>query len=133
MLKGIYNNIDFYNKAINGTWERNKAITHNMANVNTPNYKRKTVTFEDQLKKSLETSKVTLKKTHSNHISTGSNGFSPRVLEESGFAHRIDGNNVNIDTEAAELAKNNIMYNALINQVIGEFEKIKTVITEGSK
>jgi len=133
MIKGIYNNIDFYSKAITGTWERNKAITHNMANVNTPNYKRKIVTFEDQLKQSIESNKVPLKKTHEKHIGIGNKIFEPKITEEKGFSYRIDGNSVNIDTEAASLAKNNIMYDALINQVIGELDKIKTVITEGSK
>lgn len=42
-------------------------------------------------------------------------------------------NNVNIDTESANLAKNTIMYNALVSQTIDEFDKIKNVINEGSK
>ena len=48
-------------------------------------------------------------------------------------SYRFDGNNVNIETETADLAKNTIMYDALIRQVINEFDKIKNVISEGSK
>lgn len=133
MIKGVYNNIDFYKKALDGTWERNKAITHNMANENTPNYKRKIVTFEDQLKKSISTNKTTLVKTNDKHIDIGATHFTPRIIEDKALSYRIDGNNVNIDTEAADLAKNSIMYDALIKQVIAEFDKIKNVINEGSK
>lgn len=133
MLKGIFNNIDFYKKALDGTWERHKAITNNMANENTPNYKRKVVTFEDQLKQSINNRGINLKKTHEKHIDSGTSHFVPRVMEDKSTSYRLDGNNVNIDTETADLAKNSIMYDALVKQVIGEFDKIKNVITEGSK
>lgn len=133
MLKGAYNNIDFYKNALNGTWERNKAITHNMANENTPGYKRKMVTFEDQLKESITKNKVMLTTTNEKHIGIGMENFNPKVITDKSTSYRLDGNNVNIDTEAADLAKNTIMYDALIKQVIGEFSKIKNVISEGGK
>lgn len=133
MLKGIYNNIDLYKKALNGTWQRNNAISNNIANENTPNYKRKIVSFEDQLKKSMENRSINLKTTHLNHISKPNQDLQPKIREDKSVSYRIDGNNVNIDTETADLAKNTIMYDALIRQVMGEFEKIKNVITEGSK
>lgn len=133
MLKEVYKNIDFYKKALDGTWERNNAITNNIAHENTPNYKRKIVTFEDQLKKSIENRGINLKTTHKSHISRTNEEFKPIISEDKSISYRIDGNNVNIDTETANLAKNSIMYDALIRQVIGEFEKIKNVITEGSK
>lgn len=129
----MFKNINFYKKALDGLSVRNTVISHNIANVNTPNYKRKTVVFEDQLKESIEKRRVSLKTTHKKHISNSSSSFQPLIFEDKSLSYRTDGNNVNIDTEAAELAKNQIMYNAVINQVIGEFEKIKNVITEGSK
>ena len=57
----------------------------------------------------------------------------PSIEIDRSYSYRFDNNNVNIDTEAAELAKNTIMYNALIDQTIREFDKIKNVIIEGSK
>ena len=133
MINKIYNNVDFYTKALNGTWERHKAITNNIANQNTPNYKRKIVSFEDQLKGSIESSKLSLESTHEKHISKKTSIFSPITMEDKSTSYRIDGNNVNIDTETADLAKNDVMYEALVEQIIGEFSKIKKVITEGSK
>lgn len=133
MLNGSYSNIDFYAKALNGTWERNKAITQNISNENTPNFKRQMVTFEDQLKQSTNKNKIALDKTHDKHIGVVKNEFNPKVLVDKSVSYRMDGNNVNIDTESADLATNKIMYDALINQIVGEFDKIKNVITEGSK
>lgn len=133
MINGAYNNIDLYKKALDGTWERNKAITHNIANENTPNYKRKVVTFEDQLSKAMNKSKISLNTTNEKHIGVQTNKFNPKVSIDNSISYRLDGNNVNIDVESANLAKNNIMYDALIKQVVGEFDKIKNVITEGSK
>lgn len=133
MLKGDYSNIDFYTKALNGTWERNKAISQNISNENTPNYKRKIITFEDQLKQSMNKNKIDLNTTHDKHIGVAKKNFSPNMLIDKSVSYRMDGNNVNIDTESADLAKNKIMYDALINQIVGEFDKIKNVITEGSK
>lgn len=133
MLNGLYNNIDFYKKALDGTWQKNKAITSNIANVNTPNYKRKTVNFEEQLKKSITENKISLSITNNKHIPSIQENFSPLVVKDNSMSYRIDKNNVNIDTENAELAKNTIMYNALIKQVSDEFKKIKNVISEGSR
>ncbi len=133
MLKSLYTNIDFYKKALEGSWEKNKTISNNIANVNTPNYKRKTVSFENQLKKTIETNKLDLQTTNKNHISIGKSEFTPIVSKDKSTSYRIDGNNVNIDKETGELAKNTIMYNALVQQISNDFKRIKNVIQEGSK
>jgi flagellar basal-body rod protein FlgB len=46
---------------------------------------------------------------------------------------REDGNNVDMDEEMTSLAKNAIMYNALVQKISGEFRKLKTVINEGRR
>lgn len=133
MFNNAYGNMDFYKKALDGTWNRHNTISSNIANVNTPNYKRKYTSFEDQLASELDKRKLELNTTHKNHIGEKNIEFKPKtLLDNSGF-HRIDGNNVNIDVESTNLAKNNIMYDAITRQLSGEIEKIKNVITEGSK
>lgn len=135
MFERLNTNIDMLNKALDGLWLRDKVINHNISNVNTPNYKKLTVNFEDKLKEAIGNRKDKLNKTHSKHlpISKEINGINPSISVDRNYSYRFDQNNVNIDTEMAELAKNTIMYNAVINQVIGEFDKIKNVINEGSK
>ena len=50
MFQRLNANIDLYNKVLDGLWLRDKTINHNISNANTPNYKKLTVNFEDQLK-----------------------------------------------------------------------------------
>ena len=114
---------------------RNKAINHNISNVNTPNYKRIDVNFQDKLKYAMEKEENKLVKTHIKHLSNSKEmgDLNSTVEIDKSYSYRFDENNVNIDTEAAELAKNTIMYNALIDQAIREFDRIKNVIVEGGK
>ena len=135
MFQRLNTNINLFNKVLDGLWLRDKAINHNISNVNTPNYKRLTVNFEDQLKAALEDNKTKLNRTHSKHlpVTKGIEEVEPRISTDKNRSYRFDGNNVNIDTESANLAKNQIMYSAVIDQMIYEFDKIKNVINEGSK
>lgn len=133
MFGNIYGNVDFYKNALDGTWDRHKAISSNISNVNTPDYKRKYTSFEEQLKDKNDERKLKLDTTHSKHIGQKNTNFKPKTLKDRSGSYRVDGNNVDIDVESTNLAKNNIMYDAITRQLSGEFEKIKNVITEGSK
>ncbi|WP_069649617.1 flagellar basal body rod protein FlgB [Caloranaerobacter ferrireducens] len=133
MLNGIFSTVNFLKFALNGTWLRHEAISNNIANVDTPGYKRITVEFEDILNESLENRAIKLKVTNRLHIKSQHNNLEPRVIEQMNTSTRLDGNNVNIDTEMANLAKNTIMYNALIRQTASEFSRIKSVINEGRR
>ena len=123
MFRNIYNNIDFFQKALDGTWERDKAIKKNIANVNTPNYKREVVSFEDQLKGKINDRKLRMTTTNEKHIKNVSEDFNPIKTTDNSGAYRIDGNNVDIDVESGNMAKNNIMYDALAMQIITEGSK----------
>ncbi|NLX61698.1 MAG: flagellar basal body rod protein FlgB [Tissierellia bacterium] len=129
----IMKSVNILNYALDGLWLRNKAINHNIANVDTPNYKRITVNFENALKKAIENKGLKLNTTHEKHISNSTNldNIEPDIKEEKGYSYRNDGNNVNIDVESANLAKNAIMYNGIVNQIMGEFNKLKSIINEG--
>lgn len=135
MTHGFTDNINILNKSLNGLWLRNKVINHNLSNINTPNYKRLNVNFEDSLREAINQNKTSLSATHERHLSKSYNidEVHPSISIDKGHSYRFDGNNVNIDVESANLAKNAIMYNAVINQIKGEFNKIKNVITEGSR
>ncbi|MBZ2173882.1 flagellar basal body rod protein FlgB [Schnuerera sp. xch1] len=135
MLNNFNGSIDILNKALNGLWLRDKAINQNISNANTPNYKRLTVSFEDSLREAITNSESKLVVTHEDHfpVSNSQSEVVPSLHVDKGYSYRFDKNNVNIDVESANLAKNSIMYNAVVNQLIGEFDKIKNVINEGSR
>lgn len=121
MLDKILGGKKIIHKALDAAWTRNEAIAQNIANVDTPGYKRKTVSFEEELRQAME--KKDFKKSDADKIDI-------RVTEDNkSLSMRLDGNNVDIDSEMAQLAKNTIKYNALI-QLAG-YSKIKMVIKEG--
>lgn len=120
MLDKIFDSKNVIHKALDATWKRNQVIAQNIANIDTPGYKRKTVSFEEELCKAMEGNDF--KKSDVDKIDI-------KVTEDrKNLSMRLDGNNVDIDAEMASLAKNTIQYNAL-TQMAG-FNKIKMVIKD---
>ncbi|WP_199426027.1 flagellar basal body rod protein FlgB [Thermaerobacillus caldiproteolyticus] len=109
---------------------REKVIANNIANVDTPNYKAKEVRFKTELDRALTSLKA--KRTNPKHFefqhdATG-NFF---VATRNDVVYNHNGNNVDIDNEMSDLAENQIYYNALIEQLNGKFNTLKTVIKGG--
>ena len=127
----VYNYINVLNKAADASWLRNDAISNNIANVDTPNYKRQDVSFETEFRHALRSSKyISLdKKVDALNEDGRLSHIEPRTyLDHSAFSYRLDGNNVDIDTENVELASNQIKYNGLIQSIDQEFKNLKSVI-----
>lgn len=134
MLNKMNNNIKIYQKALNASWMRNTAISNNIANVNTPGYKRQDVKFDSVLKDYINNGSIRLKKTHHKHIPNNTmESLQPTVTRELGTSFRKDKNNVNIDVEMAERAKNAIKFNALTRQLSDHLNRIKISISQGGK
>lgn len=91
-----FNYINVLNKAASASWKRNEVIANNIANVDTPGYKRKDVQFETFLMSAL-TGDSSLDKRVSN---IRLDSLNPQVYTDySNLSYRLDGNNVDIDTE----------------------------------
>lgn len=124
-------------KTLDATWARNEAISHNVANVDTPNYKRKTVSFEEYLDQSLDKSGFRGFRTDRRHIPIGGGNVDDvdiKVTEDNkSLSMRLDGNNVDIEQEMADMAKNTIRYDTLIQRMNAGFKKMKSVISEGRR
>lgn len=107
---------------------RAKTIANNMANVNTKNYKRFNVVFEENLKN--ENSKgLELKRTNSAHLaSSDSKGDGITIEQDKSTSMRNDGNNVDLDIEKVNQAANTLKYNALITEINNKFNHLKTVM-----
>jgi len=110
-------------KSLDAAWLRNDIISQNIANGDTPNYKRKEVKFEEFLNSELKYSRI------SNGKSRLEGSGDIKVVEDnSNYSYRLDGNNVDIEREMANLAVNTLRYNTLIQRISGQFNKIRTVI-----
>lgn len=121
---------------MDASWARNESIANNIANVNTPGYKKDTVEFEGLLKDSLKRNTLVGTITNPRHIPIGqtdSLSVKHQRVQHQNYSTRRDGNNVDIDVEMAERAKNELWYQSLSTRVNGQFQKLRTVISEGSR
>ncbi len=124
----IYNYINVLDKAADAANTRNEIISNNIANVDTPNYKRKDVSFENYLEQALIGGDILDERI--GEVNTHLSDFGGiTYTDNSDLSYRLDGNNVDIDTENAYLAENQIRYNALVEQIGQEFARYKTVLT----
>ncbi|WP_317310471.1 flagellar basal body rod protein FlgB [Clostridium thermobutyricum] len=108
---------------------RGKAIANNIANINTKNYKRDTVVFEENLNKAINDFK--LKKTNSKHLENGENLGNITLAKDTSTSMRSDGNNVDLDIEKTNQAANTLKFNALVQQASGKLNNISYVIRGG--
>lgn len=143
--------------ALDGLYERSKAISTNTANALTPNYKRKEVSFEESLRNVIqkEDQKEEMKLLNSQKFASSLNqnsknsakqilaqtpeqiaflnsqvedGFSINVEADSAEPYSIDGNNVNIETEMMDEAKTGMKYQVVANLLSKTYGKLSAVI-----
>lgn len=122
----IYDYVNLLDKAADASWMRQEAISNNIANVNTPGYKRQDVAFEDSLQEAISNSRYRSTDEKVANLSKADLRIRS-YTDSSGFSYRLDGNNVDIDTENAALARNQLKYNALVDSINHEFSMIKAV------
>lgn len=122
----IYDYVNVLDKAADASWMRQEAISNNIANVNTPGYKRQDVAFEDSLREAISNSRYRSTDEKVANLSKADLRIRS-YTDSSGFSYRLDGNNVDIDTENAALARNQLKYNALVDSINHEFSMIKAV------
>ena len=138
-------------KAMDGLSKRHQAIASNLANVETPNYRRRDVNFEGALQFAIHNARhesspmgrqasnseaLTLKTTQPGHIAIGNTDSSiddiePEISETQNMKYRNDGNSVDVENEMAQLAKNTQRYVALSNMQSRSLKSIRSVITGG--
>ncbi|HCW53423.1 MAG TPA: flagellar basal body rod protein FlgB [Clostridium sp.] len=122
------NTYDLIKLGLKASNVRAKTIANNMANINTKNYKKFSVVFEENLKDDNE-SKFSLKKTREGHISYDNEyGQNIDVVQDKSTSIRTDGNNVDLEIEKVNQAANTLKYNALITSINNKFTNLKTVI-----
>ncbi|MEC1394959.1 flagellar basal body rod protein FlgB [Bacillus velezensis] len=108
---------------------KQKVLTNNIANIDTPNYKVKKVSFRNLLDQ--ETSNLEAVKTDYRHVDFTGSGDDYSIVSSSDTSYQQNGNNVDIDKEMTDLAENQINYQALVERMSGKFNSLKTVLTGG--
>lgn len=131
ILKLFSNTFASLEQALNYSSLKQKVISQNIANADTPNYKAKDVSFKSIFQNELAQNFVT-KRTNDRHIDfSGSSNASPAIVTRSNVQYNNNGNSVDLDQEMSDLAKNQIYYDALIEQENNKFAALQNVIRGG--
>src|SRR6056297_1259441 len=143
--------INLLEMGLDGAYLRHKTLSNNIANVSTPEYKRKDVNFVDALRRNLneikkdngdsKSSSVQLAQTNTRHLAINGNSYRSdfnginkfKINNYTNTSYRNDENNVDVDAEMAKLAKNNLYYDTLSQRIAGKFSLLKEVIQKGSE
>lgn len=107
---------------------RQRVIANNVANLNTPGFKKSYVSFEEQLKAAMESGGGPLKGAHPLHIGVSNMDVKPEVKQVKDTTMRYDGNNVDIDEEMVNLAATTIEYDVISQGLIDRFNVLSMVI-----
>lgn len=114
-------------KSLDAVVLRQKTIAHNMANINTPGFKRSEVIFEKKLEQILNT--------------RGPNGLTtadlrmlePEVVKVGDTTQRQDGNNVNMEVEISQMTINLLLYQSLVQRLSDQVSNLSYVINDGRR
>lgn len=119
--------INVLDKAMDASWKRNEAIGNNIANASTPGYKRQDVEFEAVLKKALGANHY--KSTDAKVAALRSSDLEGvPYIDHANLSYRLDGNNVDMETEQVMLVENQTKYEGLWTSMRQEFQNLQAVM-----
>ena len=125
VFSNAYNYVNVLGKAADASWTRNDILANNIANADTPGFKRKDVQFETYLKNAVagtDSLNETVANIDLNELNCTT------YTDQANLSYRYDGNNVDINTENVELAKNQLKYYTLMNSMSQEFSRLKSAL-----
>ncbi len=129
-------------KALDASTMNHEVIANNLANIDTPGFKRSEVVFHDKLQAALRAvagSADSLQgvRTDPAHIPINEpptlDGVKPNAVVRAETSLRPDGNNVDIDAEMTKLSQNTVFYQALTQLVSMKMAQLRTAISEGRR
>lgn len=125
MVRIFGNTISMAEKSLDFLWEKQQVISENIANVDTPGYKTKFVTFEETFRNKLNAA-----------VKTGDRDFIGNTIDESSWqirntnreTSRLDGNNVDADVELMEMTRTALQYQYMLHSVNSDIVRLRTAI-----
>ncbi|MGB6044913.1 MAG: flagellar basal body rod protein FlgB [Pirellulales bacterium] len=105
-------------KLLDASALRHRAVSQNLANVNTPGYRRLEVSFEEELASQMSGSSA-----------VDVSRLNPEMIESAGLPVRADGNNVDIDVEMGQMNKNALLYQTYTQVLASKIGTMRSAIT----
>lgn len=115
--------IDLIGKALNIRSSQHKVISGNIANVETPGYKEKSIDFKKEMNRAV------------NSDLKSAAGMDIEITEspDNGGLPSIDGNTVNVENQMVKLTENQVMFQSLVQIAAKRFSMMKFLISEGKR
>jgi flagellar basal-body rod protein FlgB len=109
---------------------RQQVLSNNVANIDTPNFKRSDVNFQAVLGAALGDNggELPLKLTSPRHIPSLTDGNGLGIVTDKTTSLRNDGNNVDVDSEMSKVAENGLYYNSLTSAISLQLSLLRMVI-----
>ena len=125
----VFDYTNILDKAADASWMRENVITNNIAHIDTPGYKRQDVDFESVLQKALGKTKYSSldKKVRELNQDLGKL-TTTSYTDAANYSYRLDRNNVDENTENAELASESLRYQLLTTAITNNFSRMQTVL-----
>ncbi len=129
-------------KALSASRLSHDVMAHNLANLETPGFKRSEVLFSDRLAAAIKAQDGAAEalaglRTNDRHLPIGEpvsvNDVEPQVVVRAETSLRQDGNNVDLDAEMVRLSENTLLYQALAQVVRSRLASLRSVISEGRR
>lgn len=122
-------------KTLDATALTQRVIANNVANINTPGFKKSVVSFTEELKKALHKNKLSMRTSDPRHLGGNKklDEVQPKVQVENTTSMTLNGNNVDIDQEMVNLSANELLYDFAAQRISGKFSGLGYVITGGKK
>jgi flagellar basal-body rod protein FlgB len=123
-----FNYVNVLDKAADASWNRETVLANNIANVDTPGYKRQDIDFESTLREELGRCKHESLDAKIDSVDLD-NLESSVYTDMSNYSYRLDENNVDIDVEEVEYASEQLRYEGITAGINNEFSRMKAVLT----
>lgn len=118
------NTIAMSQKSLDFLWKQQEVLALNIANVETPGYKKKMVSFEDEYRKRLQAASQT-KNTSKIRQAIDEADCLVYSRDDSGW---VDENNVNADVENTKIARSTLHYQYLLQSVSNDIKRFQSVV-----
>lgn len=123
------NSLKLTKRSLDNLWMSQRYSMENIANIDTPNYKAKWVSFENQLGARLKAGKnATSRAKVVADVDDAIKNTKSLVLRDYSETAREDNNNVDLDSEFVEIARIQLQYQYSIRQISQEFQRLRTAI-----
>ncbi|MFR1832480.1 MAG: flagellar basal body rod protein FlgB [Lachnospiraceae bacterium] len=124
-MSGIYGNgIMLTEKVLDFLWGRQTVTLNNIANVDTPGFKSRYVTFEDELNKRVENASAG--QGAGNQVGRAIDKTRAQVRVTMAESTRLDGNNVDMDQEQVDLVRTAYEYQHMVNSISNDLNRLKS-------